>query len=918
MKQLLNSGWRFRAEGAGGRQFNRHVFKNGEAKGCAAEKFNDSDWKDVTLPHDWCYSLSQDPDYNVSHGHYKLNTSDSLSMDPVIVPEDSGTPIGWYRKRFTLPADYSDKLVYLEFEGIFRDSEIYVNGTFIGRHMSGYTGMRFEISDVLYFDGRENVVAVRVDCTQNEGWFYEGAGIYRNAFLDVRERVSIAPDSVFVKSIPVFDNDKAISAQIDVSCEIVNETDIDRTVSVSFSTEEQTFTTEIVVPSFGKADANGKLRVNNPRVWDVDTPELCEMTTTVACGNLTDTESAAYGVRSIRFDPDEGFFLNGRRLEIRGACLHQDFACVGSALTYELHEYKIRRLREMGCNAIRTSHNAPAPELLEACDKLGMMVMDETRMFGSSDEAVNEMTSIVRRDRNHPSVILWSIGNEEHTRQNNDNGRRIAKRMIREVRRLDASRPITYGGNNGGQYEGINETVDVRGFNYLHIGAHDYIEKYHADHPEQPIVGSEEASSYYNRGEVHFDAEKRAVGGYDKWMAPWGSSAGGWLRYLNEHRYIAGAFMWTGFDYSGEPSPFLANSVTSFGAIDLCGYAKDVYYYYKSWWRDEDELHLFPDWNRVDGEIVRVAANTNLDEVELFLNGVSLGRKKNEFLGHVEWEVTFKPGKLEAVGFRGGKEVMRAQRVTTGAPARLALRVDQSPGRTGTALVTAEILDKNGNIVPYASDKIFWKVDNGEILGLGNGDPKSFEKNQYDKIRIRRQLGGFRRKLGSEWIPYDTTGEPDSALFTMNDHNTEFPEPVTDHFRDDERIILRGGAPVNTTTELACEFDDKGGNAMIVFERVEGKAEISLNGAPIATLEGGLPQAVRVTLDTQNTLNIKLTARDSLEALKRGVFIDRYEEPEMFRKAFHGLCMTAVRCNENTTVSVSADGLEAAQIRLSV
>ena len=919
MKQNFNDGWRFHIEDANERVVNRHIYKNGFSKGYAAEDFNDAGWEDVTLPHDWCFGLEQDPEYDVTHGHYKLNIADQMCMDPRDMPEDRGSPIGWYRKSFEIPENYSDKLIYIEFDGIFRDSEIYVNGTFIGSHISGYTGMRFMIGDELYYDGRKNTIAVRVDCTQNEGWFYEGAGIYRNAYLDIRDRVSIIPGSLSVKAVPVFDGNRAVSGNVNVTCRIRNETDSEKKAVLGFTACRQSASVSISVPAYTEMPVNAFMCVEDPELWDIASPTLYTLDAEVHADEFRDNESVSFGFRTIRFDPDNGFFLNDRHLPLRGACLHQDFACVGTALTYEIHEYKIERLREMGCNAIRTAHNPPAPELLEACDKLGMLVMDETRFFGSSDEALEEMRSIVRRDMNHPSVILWSIGNEEGERQNNTNGTRIARRMIREIKVIDDSRPVTYGGNNGGQYEGINEAVDVRGFNYLHLPGYDYIEKYHADHPSQPIVGSEEGSAFYNRGETKFDTSARTVGGYDEWIAPWGSTAEGWVRYCDEHPYIAGAFMWTGFDYSGEPATHLENTVTSFGAIDLCGYPKDVYYYYKSWWRDEDELYLFPDWNREPDENVRVVVNSNLEEVELFLNGRSLGRKTMERLGHLEWNVPFEAGKIEAVGYRNGTVMKRFVRVTIGTPAKLALRVDKKPGRSGTALVTAEVLDKYGNIVPYSSDKIVWKIENGEILGLGNGDPKSYEKNRFQKKTKKRPLENFERLENGEWVPYDTTGAADGSVFKMPPMNVQFPEKAEPPFHDIHRVVINHPQRNVTFSEFRCVFDDEGGEALLVFERIEGFMRIELNGSILTdAVQSGYPQPFRVNLrEGKNEIRVNLNSHDSLEAIKLGVFIERFEEPEMLRRAYHGLCMAAIHVTgESAKVMASAEKIDGDMIEI--
>ena len=916
MRQNFCDGWLFCPEPAGGYPVNRHIYKNGDSKGFAAEKFPDGGWKPVTLPHDWCYGLDQDPAYANSFGHYKLNVSDLGGMDPLLLPQDRGTPIGWYRKHFRLPEEMRNQLVFLNFEGVFRDWELYVNGTFLGRHLSGYTGKRFEISDVLSFGDGENVIAVRVDATQNEGWYYEGAGIYRNVYLEVKPRVSVCQDSVWIQAVPIWENGDCVKGEISVSCTVRNETGTEQQAEVCFRVGTERTAVNLSVPPFSAAPVSAGLEISGPELWSPDAPFCYQLEAAVKSAAGADTETSGFGFRTIRFDPDHGFFLNGKHTAIRGVCLHQDFACVGAALPDELHIFKIRRLREMGCNAVRTAHHPPAPEFLDACDRLGMLVMDETRMFGSSEEALSEMRETVRRDRNHPSVILWSIGNEEMLRQNNAIGRKMASRMIREIRALD-TRPVTYGGNNGGQYAGINETVDVRGFNYLHIQPEDYLEAYHAAHPQQPILGSEEGSAFYNRGEVCFDREARTVGGYDDWMAPWGSSAEGWLRYCAAHSYIAGAFLWTGFDYSGEPTPFHHNTVTSFGAIDLCGYPKDIFYYYRSWWRTEDELYLYPDWNREIGQTVRVVAYSNLEEVALFLNGRPLGRKRMEPLGHLEWLVPFEPGTLEAVGYRDGKEAKRYSRVTTGAPDRLDLKLECEPGNSGTALVTARILDRNGNVVPYGDSLITWTADNGQILGVGNGDPKSYERNQFPEERIRRRLDHFQRKENGTWTAYDVCGAADPAAFQAPSMDTAYPEPVRVPFCDAKRIVLNRPQRTRTTSSFRCTFTDEGGAALLTFERVEGRMKLILNGEVITDdTESGWPQSFRVTTARgTNELTVILSSYDGKEALKGGAFLDRFRKPDVCRRAFHGLCMAAVCVGKGQTrIGASAPGLGSAEL----
>lgn len=635
---------------------------------------------------------------------------------------------------------------------------IWVNGEYIDRHMSGYTEFCFEISDNLRY-GEENSVAVRVDASQTEGWWYEGAGIYRHVYLVYAEPISLEPGSLFIRS--------AVSGKVDITCTVINETAETADVGIAFEAGGSRSNLRVVLAPFEKKEVAGSLTIEHPVLWSLENPHLYTLQTTVSSrGFDAEITRQNFGIREISFDAEKGFFLNGKHVFLRGACVHQDFACVGVALPDALQEYKIRCLKEMGVNAYRSSHHAPARQLVEACDRLGMLLMAETRKFGSSPEALSQLEALVKSFRNNPSVILWSIGNEEHSTQNNARGKRIAQSMMRTVRRLDNTRPITYGGNNGGSWEGINECVDVRGFNYLHIGQEDYIKAYHRDHPNQPMVGSEEASSVYNRGALKTDFVHKTVSCYDENTAPWGSTAEGWLKYYRDHPYIAGGFLWTGFDYSGEPYPHHKNSVTSFGLIDLCGYPKDIFYYYKSWWTKEDVLHLFPHWNHKEGEIVRVCVYTNCEEAELFLNGKRIGQKKVEYLGHAQWQVPFEPGRLEAVGYRGGKAVLREARVTSGASASIRLRVDNQPRCNGTALVTAEVLDSEGNAVCHSGDDIRFTCTNGRILGVGNGNPSSYEPNQFVGQRDSKALAGWTEATADGERPYDVTEESMESCFT--------------------------------------------------------------------------------------------------------------------------------------------------------
>ncbi len=932
MDHNFDKNWKFYLEKEPYAMFPLMAGKCGEAQGYAADVFNDTGWETVDLPHDWAYRLPMEEDFCVKHGHYKVSNLGGYNSDPFTGARKREASIGWYRKRFQVPEGMEDKLAYLIFDGVYRDCMIWVNGAYVDRHLSGYTGFTFEISDLLRYDGI-NTIAVRVDASEQEGWWYEGAGIYRHVYLEYRNRLHVERDSVQVCS--QVDG----SVQIKLSLSNANETEKEAVLKFAIhesskgaeqgmtqakSVEEEALESVreirqlvVKVPSFEQVMLEISLQIEKPVLWDVDHPYLYEAQISVACEDEeTDRVCQTFGIRSITFDPDKGFFLNGRSLQLRGACVHQDFACVGTALPDDIHEYKLRKLKEVGVNAYRTSHNPPAPELLEACDRLGMLVMDETRMFGSSPEMLRQLEALVRRDRNHPSVILWSIGNEEHSVQSNDRGRRMAKTMMQRIHKLDETRPITFGGNNGIDYEGINECVDVRGFNYLHIRRQDYLEKYHELHPKQPLIGSEEASCIYTRGETATDFMKKTVTSYDEYVMSWGSTAEGWLKYYHNHPYIAGGFLWTGFDYSGEPVPYLSNTVTNFGIMDLCGYPKDIFYYYQAWWTRKPVLYLFPDWNRLPGELVRVVVYSNADEVELLVNGRSLGRQQVTYLGHLEWQVPFEAGCIEAAAWKDGTLVKRFARHTAGTPYKLQLKAENAPFTGSTALVTAELLDEAGNPVPYADQEIHFTCENGKILGVGNGDPGSYEPNYYEPIKVSRALKDWKTEAGDV---FDVNEPASGRLFTYEFRDVAAEVPVIEPFCDLKRIVLTVPRLENRERILCTSFEDEGGQALLEFGRIEAEAcEIILNGDSVAQFKkSAFPQAFEVcTRAGLNQLEVKLATPDGQGRLCQGVALTRFMEPEWKRKAFHGLCMVMVKRQGNTVIRAFGEGLKEAELVL--
>ena len=436
------------------------------------------------------------------------------------------------------------------------------------------------------------------------------------------------------------------------------------------------------------------------------------------------------------FDKDKGFLLNGKPYELKGTCNHQDHAGVGAALPDALQYFRVAKLKEMGDNAIRTSHNPPTPELLDACDRLGMLVMDENRLLGSDEENLRRWTGQIRRDRNHPSVAIWSIANEEFRVQSTPTGKRVAETMQNLVQRLDPTRPVTYAAPVGNEFQGINSIIEVRGWNY-HIGTNN-MDAYHAAHPAQPNVGTEQGSTVSTRGIYTNDAARGYVSAYDIGATKWSNTAEQWWSFFAARPWLSGGFVWTGFDYRGEPTPYGWPCVNShFGMLDTCGFPKDNFYYYQAWWTDKPVLHLLPHWNWPgrEGQNIDVWCYANCPEVELFLNGRSLGRQTMTNNSHLQWTVNYAPGTLSAKGYSGGKIVAETKVETTGDPAAVQLAPDRAAINADgedVSVFTVSVADAQGRIVPVATNLIHFELSGpGKILGVGNGDPSCHEPDVF-------------------------------------------------------------------------------------------------------------------------------------------------------------------------------------------
>ncbi|MBN2202530.1 DUF4982 domain-containing protein, partial [bacterium] len=630
--------------------------------------------------------------------------------------------------------------------GVHRNAAVFVNGFYLGEEHNGTIGFRYDLTDYLEYGG-VNVLTVRVDAMMEEGWYYEGAGIYRHVWLVKTQPLHVSPDGVAVSA-----EYTRGPAEIRIGTSVVNESRTDAAFAVEWSVLDGRGRVVASASSGSASLAPGRtadvlaaITLADPKPWSVNSPALYTLTTTVRSGGtVADRVETAFGIRSFRFDADSGFYLNGGRLPLRGVNLHQDHAGVGTAVPDGLTEFRLKKLKEIGCNAVRSSHNPPAPELLDACDRLGLLVIDENRLMGVSPEHLDLLRRLVLRDRNHPSVLVWSIGNEEWAIENNETGARLAVTMQDFVRGLDPTRRVTYAASGWGK--GISDVIDVMGFNYIFNGD---IDGQHSRSPGQPSIGTEETTSRGTRG-VYEDDPARA------WMQPTDRKPGGrsleeGFRFYAARPFLSGLFYWTGFDYRGEPHPYGWPQVASqCGIFDLCGFPKDMAWYLKAEWTAEPVVHIFPHWNWSGREEkpVSVWGYSNCDAVELFLNGKSLGRKDRPAHGHLEWAVPYKPGVLIAKGFRNGKAAAQTAIETTGPASAIRLSAGKprlkADGEDVIA-VTVRVEDASKRTVPTAGHAITFRLEGpGRIIGVGNGDPSSHEPDRFVESVSQAVITGLR------------------------------------------------------------------------------------------------------------------------------------------------------------------------------
>jgi beta-galactosidase len=728
-------------------------FLRDDAKDAAKPGYDDSHWRELDLPHDWAIEGPFDPKYN---------------------PHAGGLPFfgtGWYRKHFSIAPELKGKVITIEFDGAMSNSRVWINGQELGGRPYGYIGFSFDLTPHLRLGMDDNVLAVRLAPEDQSSRWYPGAGIYRNVWLDITGPVRVARWGTDITTPEVTDAAATISVKTQIQNaggKLVLETAILDAAGKTVARQS--------VPAAESVET--KLSVPRPQRWDIDRPYLYEAVSTIRQGGkVLDRYLTPFGIRTIEFDVQQGFLLNGRRRKFKGVCNHHDLGALGAAVNRRATERQLQIMKSMGVNAIRTSHNPPSPELLEFCDRLGLVVMDEafdmwripkvkngySKYFDQWGET--DLRDQIRRDRNHPSVVLWSIGNEIPEQKQAD-GWKLAKQLTDICHQEDRTRPVTAGFNDAldAIKNELAANVDIPGFNYKPT----MYEQIMRDHPKWIIFGSETASTVSSRGVYHLPLEKYnkqpdlQVSSYDIIAPPWAYMPDPEFTVQDKLPNLLGEFVWTGFDYLGEPTPYgertdWPSRSSYFGIVDLCGFPKDRYYLYKSVWTDKPMVHLLPhwNWNGREGQKIPVMAYTNGEEVELFLNHKSLGRKRRgadtvelpvgpnisptrKFTTkyRLMWEVPYAPGALRAVAYKGGSQIATDEVRTAGAPERIVLEPDRATIHADgddLSFVTVRIQDRDGNFCPLADNLLRFKTEGtGRIAAVDNGNAATVEPFQAD------------------------------------------------------------------------------------------------------------------------------------------------------------------------------------------
>lgn len=773
-RESFDSGWKFV------RYFNasdENVTDYKEPENLQLPSVNDNDWRSLDLPHDWAIE-----------GPF----SDTLENNTGLLPWKG---IGWYRKHFVISDNDKGKRIYIDFDGAMANAKVWLNGKYVGEWPYGYTSFRLDLTPYI-INGKENIIAVRLDTKNWDSRWYPGAGLYRNVWLVKTSQLHIAYNGVFCTTPEIKKERSILSMQAEVENHINESVQVTVKASVyKLNNKLEPSASPVAESEVVTADAPGMkdhafrldIPVENPVLWDINDPELYRVIVTVSQGiTVTDRYETNFGFRTLNFTARDGFLLNGKRVEIRGVCNHHDLGALGTAFNIRAAERQLEILREMGCNAIRTSHNPPAPELLDLCDKMGFLVQVEafdTWRIGKKRKDYNllfnawhveDLKAMVRRDRNHPSVFMWSIGNEVPDQGNPS----LSLALNAIVKSEDNTRPVTSGCDNPESgTNGFQKTLDVFGINY-HLG--DYQKFFDLkDNANLGMHSSESASTVSSRGEYFFpvvqgDLENNLPGkgifqitSYDVAYPAWASTADQQFTLLDRFPAVMGEFVWTGFDYIGEPTPYsedltgvspaspdfekikkmlekqgiteVPSRSSYFGILDLAGFKKDRFYLYQSRWRPELPMaHILPHWNWPErkGQITPVHVYTSGDEAELFLNGKSLGRKKKgEFEYRLKWDdVVYQPGELKVIAYKNGVKWAEDVMKTTDKASMLLMSADRpsvSPDGTDLIYLTVKIADRNKLTVPRSSNMVNFSIEGpGKIVAVDNGDATSHDPFQ--------------------------------------------------------------------------------------------------------------------------------------------------------------------------------------------
>lgn len=853
--------------------------KAGKAWGAAAPEYNDRQWRRLQLPHDWASESGFDSTENVSQGYRKRG-------------------IGWYRKSFKLPLTDNGKHLELQFEGIATFATVWFNGTLVARNWSGYSSFYIDITSLAKYGDDLNTIAIRVDANAMEGWWYEGAGIYRHTWLVKRHPLHIITDGVYAHPVKTSTGNWLIPVEATLNnvSENLQQATIVSKLLDDKGREVAQGSGQMEIAELKTGTVKFPIAVSNPQLWSLENPVLYKVVTTVMQnGKIVDEVTTPCGFRTLRFDADRGFFLNEKHVPLQGVCNHQDHAGVGVAIPDALWEFRLKKLKELGVNAYRCSHNAPPKRLLQLCDSMGILVMDENRNFNVSPEYMNQLEWMVRRDRNHPSIILWSVFNEEPM-QGSEQGYQMVRRMSALVKSLDTTRPVT-AAMNGGLFteKNVSDAVDVVGFNYQ-IWAYD---KFRQANPHKKLTSSEDISSFQIRGEYHTDKQKNIIDDYDSEGAPWGSTQRAGWKEIAERPWLAGSFIWTGFDYHGEPTPLVWPTNSSvFGLLDLCGFPKNAAYIKQAQWRhDTIVLNMVPHWNwPADsmGKPIKVMVSSNADEVDLLVNGKSAGKQTTDKYQMNTWHVPYKPGSLMAIAYKNGKKIAQRKIETTGPPVALKLEAYKNnlynDGMDATP-ITVKALDAKGREVPTANLMVQFSINNNaQIIGLGNGNPNSHEPEKGNQRSLFNGLAqviiqsvegtnGYAELMATapglkpatlkiplqavalplQWgastdaiqlsnfrmAPFSTT-KPDATL-RLSDNDMNSWQPV----KPGELVNFGSGS--YTLFSTGFELNNlKNSNGKIKLENVVGKAELWLDDKKIFTKDEANAQAITVPFTASN------------------------------------------------------------------